>query len=275
MFLNNVIGQKRIKIELSAITSGVKENVQQYANILFRGEAGSGKTFLAHEFLRNLFGNGYTYQFPSRDNKFSFIFPVQVHQVRGHFVDEVHNIKNIESIYPIMDSQRYIMVFATNLGGDLPEAFTSRCFIYKLDDYTDKEMIEIVVQWSKELKFDLDKETASTIAERARKNPRVAKQYLSRINFIISSGYYPKTVKGVKAAFKDIGVYHGGYTLSDIKYLQFLAKVERASLDTISRALKIDRATILNEIEPFLIERGHISISARGRNFEHWEGANL
>lgn len=274
MYLDRVVGQKRIRKELSAIAKGVKSGVQQYANILFRGEAGGGKTLLANEFLYSMFKNNFIHQYPTRENGYSFMFPKRIANVRGHFVDEVHKVKNIEATYPIMDEHYYVMIFATNIGGNLPEAFTSRCFVFTLDEYTNDEIATILVNYGRTIKFSITKDTALLVAERSHQNPRIAKQYLDRMNFIINAGYYKKTLSGIKAAFKDIGVYEGGYTLADIEYLQTLARFGRASLDTMVRSLRVDKATVVNEIEPFLLSRGHIAITPRGRVFLDWKGVS-
>jgi Holliday junction resolvasome RuvABC ATP-dependent DNA helicase subunit len=49
------------------------------------------------------------------------------------------------------------------------------------------------------------------------------------------------------------------------RYLEYLTKVRRASLDSIIFATRIDRKTILREVEPVLISRNLIMITSKGR----------
>jgi Holliday junction DNA helicase RuvB len=142
--------------------------------------------------------------------------------------------------------------------------------MFTLDDYTEDDIIKIVLLYSKEINFNLTKDIAKLIANRSRLSPRIAKQYVDRINFLITSGYRPKTLRGITTAFNDIGVREGGYTELDIKYMDTLSKLGVTSLQNISRILKIDKDTIINSIEPFLLEKGHIEITAKGRRFVEW-----
>lgn len=272
--MTKIIGQKRIVKELAGITTMLKKNNNEVATILLRGPAGYGKTEIVETFLFDIVGNAYSWQIPKANNSYNFVFPKNIQHYRAHFVDEVHKIKNPEALYPIIDSMEYIMAFASNEAGVLPDALTSRCFVFNLDEYTNDEIATIVVNKGKDINFPINKEVAILVASMSRLSPRVAIQYLKRIRFIISNGYYPKTLRGIKAAFKDIGIYAGGYTELDIRYLKYLSKVGRSSLINLTRALKIDKETIINEIEPFLILNNHVEVSARGRVFKDWSQNN-
>jgi len=263
-----IIGQSRIQNELSAIGEKLKQDSSLSINILLKGEAGSGKTLLATNFLSKYIGE-YTKQIPA-DFKNKFVFPERAYNFRGHFIDECHDIKNLESCYPIMDLDRFILVFASNEYGAMPDAFTSRCFEYNLDPYTQSEIEKIILEYAKVLRFKIEKSSAIKIAERSRLSPRIAKQYLNRVSFIINSKYRQNNEKGIITALNDIGVYDGGYTVLDIRYMQTLQKLQLSSLVNLCRILRIDKETVVNKIEPFLIDRGHIVITGRGRKFVKW-----
>lgn len=262
----NFIGQEKIVLELNAII----KNRPKYVNILFRASAGMGKTKLANEFLLESCRN-YTFQTPEKRNGYRIYWYDKSREYRGHFIDEIHNLKSIETLYPLMDKKSFYFVFATNEYGDLPEAFISRCFVYNFVPYTLDEIIEILLLYGVEKNFTISRGTAEIIANRCRNNPRVAKNYLDRINILIDSGYHKKTERGIITAFNDIGIYKGGYTTNDIRYLQYLEKIGTASLSTISRGISVDEHTIKNEVEPFLVNNGHIIINSRGRKFISFE----
>jgi Holliday junction DNA helicase RuvB len=264
------IGQRRISKELNAIAEQCKKDKTQSVNILLRGKAGCGKTLMARLFLQKVCSGLYSEQIPAQFG-FKFLFSNNIKSLRGHFVDEVHTIKNAEQLYPLMNSKKYVFMFATNLGGDLPEAFLSRCFEFTFDDYTNAEIKRILLNYGKVIKFSISSDTAKLIAENCRGNPRMAEKYLERLKFIIDGGYYPKTIRGINAAFKDIGVYAGGYTEIDMRYLKFLEKNGTSSLNVLTRGIGVDKYTVENVVEPFLQAKGHIQITARGRKFVSWE----
>jgi Holliday junction DNA helicase RuvB len=260
------IGQQKIVKEISAILHGLKTNEQESVNILFRGPAGCGKTTLAKFFCYELVNNAFSYQIP--DGK--ILMTPNISKLRAHIVDEVHMARDLEEFYPLMDGNDYTFLFCTTEAGDLPDPFISRCITLNFEEYTDNEICTIIVEYGREIGFIIDRATAQLVAKRARGSPRVAKKYLKRIKFIIDRGYHPKTVNGIIDAFEDIGILKGGYTDLDMKYLKFLANQQIASLATITRGISVDEETVKNTIEPFLLDKGHISISNRGRKFIGW-----
>ncbi len=260
------IGQRKIVRELQAIAHSVKRKRKDSVNIILRGPAGCGKTMLAEELCKFICGR-YSYQIA--DNKFSM---VGYENIRCHIIDEIHMMKNFEQLYEFMDSGKYIMVYCTTESGDLPDPFSSRCITFNMRDYSDEELALIAVNYARELGLAMTLATAILIAKRSRGSPRKVKLYTRRIKFMLDNGLYAFTISGVKNAFKDIGVYSQGYTDIDIDYLKFISTIASASLKMISRTIGVDENTIKNDIEPFLIEKGHIIISSRGRKFLDWKG---
>lgn len=264
--MSEFIGQPKIIKELDAIAYNLKRNRRESVNIMLRGPAGCGKTLLASSFCRKISGDS-VYHIMDK----TFTMPRKEAYKRCHIMDEIHNMKSFEIMYPLLDSGKYVIVFCTTEFGDLPDPLTSRCLVYNFATYSDEEISKIVINYSREIKLNMGMDTALMIAKRARGNPRKAKNYTKRIKFIIHRGYYPMTIRGVGNAFEDIGVFDGGYTDIDISYLKFLAGIKQASLKVISRSIGMDENTIKNEIEPFLLENGHIQITSRGRKFLGWK----
>lgn len=267
MIFKGYIGQNKITRELQGIAYSLKRG-RDSVNIILRGPAGSGKTMLAEEFCKFVCG---TYSYQTADGEINL---KGYEHLRCHIVDEIHMAKKLENFYDYMDSGRYVMIFCTTDFGDLPDPFSSRCITFNMREYTDEELAQIAVNYAKELGLLMSMGTAILIAKRSRGNPRKVKVYTRRIKFMLDNGLYPLTINGVERAFKDIGVYSQGYTDIDKDYLTFLKSVAQASLKTISRSIGVDENTIKNDIEPFLIEKGHITISSRGRKFLDWKGTN-
>lgn len=266
----NFVGQDAIVKELKAISSGLQRN-DNGINILLRGSAGCGKTTLAKYFCYEVSGRSFSYQIANKE----ILMTPNIVKLRSHIVDEVHMVNNFESFYSYMDLGKYIFVFCTTEAGNLPDPFSSRCITLNFQEYSIEELTTILVSYSKELGFIVDKATAELVSKMSRGSPRIAKKYLQRIKFLLDKGYGQKTIPGITTVFEDIGIFKGGYTDLDVRYLRFLSNQESASLQTISRSLGVDTDTIKNEIEPFLLEKGHITISNRGRSFISWKNEEL
>jgi Holliday junction resolvasome RuvABC ATP-dependent DNA helicase subunit len=259
------VGQQKVIRELQAIVYGIQYK-QASVNILLRGPAGSGKTMLAKKFCKKIDKN---YLYHIAEKEFS---TKGLGHIRCHIVDEVHMLKNFETLYEYMDCGRYVFVFCTTEIGDLPDPFSSRCIELILVDYSKEDLAKIAVKYAQELGLNLSMDTALLIVNRSKGSPRKVKIFTRRIKFLLDKGFYPLTIHGVRHAFVDIGIYENGYTDIDRNYLKFLSEVDSASLSMISRSIKTDENTLKNEIEPFLIEKGHITISSRGRKFLDWKG---
>lgn len=266
--MDNFIGQRRITKELEAVRGGLLRDKDRGINILLRGPGGCGKTHLAKNFARN-FGP-YSLQWPIKQ----FWWEKKMEAWRGHVVDEVHLLRVPEQMYRYMDEQKYVFILTTTEGGSLVEPLTSRCIEYNYDPYSITELATIIVNHSQTRDFGITYETAILIAERSKGSPRKAKQYLDRMFFIITQGQHAFTIPGIESAFNEVGIYDGGYTELDMNYLKLLSKLKVASLHTITKAMRLDKATITNDIEPFLISKGHITISGKGRQFLAWEAEN-
>src|SRR3990172_10525900 len=112
------IGQEHIMYQLGDILTYTYET-KKGINLLFRGASGYGKTELSKRCCKFLVGNGYEYSLgnnPKFDNK-----------IWVHFIDEIHLMETPEILYPIMETEKYVFIFATNYDSILPEALVNRC----------------------------------------------------------------------------------------------------------------------------------------------------
>lgn len=260
MSLHDYIGQQQIVTELLSVSSGLKSRKVTSLNILLRSSPGMGKTLLAKQFAKSI-SSLYSYQVV----KNSTLFDKKMATMQVHIIDEIHCDKNIESLYPLMDANKYVFIFCTTDSGELPDAFISRCISLSFRDYTDSEMGKILYSYARRKQYNFTKDVCDLIATYSRGSPRIGKQTLDRVALLIDRDYNANTVAGVKTALKNIGIYEGGYTDLDIRYLQTLEDRGRLSLDNLSRILRIDKLTLTTQIEPFLIMRGDVSITSRGR----------
>lgn len=261
------INQDKIMSELNPLISDIRNNNNNYA-VLFQGPAGCGKTTLAKLTVNQSNRRSYGNQIPS-NGKINFETFTQ-HNL--HFIDEIHEMKRgFELMYPYIDSGEHTIIFCTTEYGELPEPLLTRCLRFTFEPYELKHLIEIVKRYSYGRNFRLaDEESYKMIAEAGRGNPRIAKQRFDRVKMMLQYYDYEPDAHSIRGLLNRIGIYKFGYTKEDLRYIDYLSKIPASSLDNISRALKIDKNTIQKEIEPYLIEKGNIMITSKGRKFLKW-----
>ena len=251
--MGDFINQKRIITQLNYLEKEIKEGAN--FNILLRAPSGYGKTTLALKFLE---GRDYIiYPVAKRIEFFST-------NKRFHLFDEAHTIKNFESIYKFMDSKRYTVIFATNLSGSLPEPVINRCINLIFESYTNEHIKEIL---KLNLTVELGEKLINFLSHKCKNNPRIAKRIASQLSIICKYNKIPRTTGELEQYLEAIGIYKYGLNELDVKYLEFLQEVKVSSLERIQRGTGLDRDTIINEIEPYLIRKDFIRVSSRGREF--------
>src|SRR5690349_5128707 len=130
------IGQYHIMRQLRFILRELYRNPGLSCNFLLSGPSGYGKTSMAVEIATFLVDGKDFESYWADTQPFKF-------QKRVVFIDEVHKVKDLENLYGVMDSKEHVMIFATNIEGNLPEAFTNRCYHYIFTEYSDEELILI------------------------------------------------------------------------------------------------------------------------------------
>lgn len=238
--------------------------VEGSANILLQGPAGCGKTKLAGIIARKI-EEGWAFQIPVKGN----LNWSRTQDFRVHIVDEVHMLRNFELLYPEMDSGEHVFIFCTTEYGETPDPFLTRCIRFSFEPYSAESIKQIVEEYSRARRFTFkDSACYELIAESSRGNPRIAKQRFDRVKLMIEHYDYPRRVDFVRNTLTQIGVFGGGFTKEDFRYMDYLHRVGRSSIDNIARTLQIDKNTVVKEIEPYLIERGCIELTSRGRQFK-------
>lgn len=250
------IGQDRIVNEVDILLQEMK--LGKNYNILFRAPSGYGKTHLALLMAAKLgWKENCAYYLCTEDN-FNIILTKRI-----HILDEIHLTRNPEFLYPLMDSNNFIFILCTNESGVLKEPLSNRCINFIFEKYSDNEMLELV---SENLnKYGLSQEILKYITEKSRGVPRYAVTLCKRLDYFFKYKGVPSNIKSIENIVNDMGIFKGGFTVQDRIYLNALERSGRMSLDNLSRLTNIDKATILRDIEPFLLEKNLIRITSRGR----------
>jgi Holliday junction resolvasome RuvABC ATP-dependent DNA helicase subunit len=226
------------------------------ANILLRGPSGYGKTTLALEICGYLSGSCFEF-YLANSSKFRF-------KKRVVFIDEVHRLSDFEFLYPIMDLNKFVFVFATNQDGNLPEAFSNRCYEFILDNYTDDALILITKE---ACNFKVSNKSLLEIVRSGNNNPRIIKSICSRLSayFRVNSISNTEEIDYTNLIRELFNIENGLDTLCQ-RYLEVLNNVGgTSSLSLLKSILHVDDFTLKNAVEPVLISKNLIKITSKGR----------
>lgn len=240
MHLRDFIGQKHIVKQITGIM-----NTMTNWNILLRGFYGSGKTTLAL-LIAGIFGM-YSYQLPVDGNIMLGLGNIQI-------VDEAHLLRRPERLYQIMEQNNFI--FCSNMDSLLPEAFLSRCYSFRMDDYTQDEIASIIM-----VNTNCSPGVARFVSSRCKENPRIGvnltRQYLG---YCKTFGQYP-----IEQMMLDNGLDEYGFDSIDRKYLSAVSSGPK-SKQTLRSILNIDTGELIRR-EQYLIRKGYVGITSKGREY--------
>jgi len=208
------------------------------------------------------------------------------------FVDEIHRLSPVveEVLYPALedfqidimigegpaarsiklDLPRFTLIGATTRAGLLTSPLRDRFgIVERLEFYSAEELSRIVTRSAGILQIDIDNEGAVEIARRSRGTPRVANRLLRRVRDVAEvqgSGYMDRPVAA--AAMELLQVDERGFDTMDRRLLKL--SIEQfdggpVGVESIAAALSEERGTVEDVLEPYLIQQGYISRTARGR----------
>ena len=208
------------------------------------------------------------------------------------FIDEIHRLSPVveEILYPAMEDYQldimigegpaarsikidlppFTLIGATTRAGLLTSPLRDRFgIIQRLEFYNTEDLTKIVYRSANLLNMNITIDGATEIAKRSRGTPRIANRLLRRVRDyaeVKNNSIIDKDI--ANQALTMLNVDSVGFDYMDNKYLSIL--LEKFSggpvgLDTISASLSEEKGTIEDVIEPFLIQKGYITRTARGR----------
>ena len=210
------------------------------------------------------------------------------------FIDEIHRLNNTveEILYPAMedlhldimigegpsarsvkiDLQPFTLIGATTRAGLLSNPLRDRFGIpARLEFYETPEMKEIVLRSANLLNIKMDNSAALEIAQRSRGTPRVASRLVRRLRDIITSvdKEHSEVNKNIAdQALSQLGVDSNGLDQMDQNYLNHLINDHNGGpvgLETLAAQMGEQKDSIEDVIEPYLIQKGFLQKTPRGR----------
>ena len=291
--LTDLIGQDQVKENLSILIEAARQRKEALDHVLFYGPPGLGKTTLSHV-LANEMGVNIKITSGPAVERAGDLAAILTNLRAGDilFIDEIHRLGRAveEVLYPAMEDFALDIVVgkgpsARNIRLRLPHftvvGATTRLAlvtaplrarfgaVYRLDYYDQPAMEAIVRRASKMLDVHAEEDGISEIALRARGTPRVALRLLRRVrDFAQVRGDGNVTREMAGSALDLLQVDALG--LDDLDRRVLRAIIEKynggpVGLNTIGASISEEPDTIMDVVEPYLLQLGFLDRTPQGR----------
>ncbi len=291
--LKEFIGQPQVQKNLFTFISAASTRREPMDHALLFGPPGLGKTTLAQIISFEL-GVGFRSTSGPIINKAGDLAALltNLRPKDVLFIDEIHRLSpNIEEIlYPAMEDLQldliigegpsartikidlppFTLVGATTRSGLLTTPLRDRFGIQiRMEFYSSEDLVKILLKLAQKLQLNLEESGAYEIAKRSRGTPRIAGRLLRRVRDIFSISKNKIIDKNfADNALTQLDVDRSGLDAIDRKYLNVIIEKFQGGpvgLDTLSAILSEQKDMIEEVIEPYLLQRGLIQRSSRGR----------